>query len=97
MKNSKINESSRLAGYVHNSLSDGIKETQNSKFKDLGVKQAPFYVLIGAQMPAILIEIAFITNPDDSKNLANQDFLNGIVDDITQGVQYYINSTTASL
>ncbi len=97
MKNSKINESSRLAGYVHNSLCAGIKEMQNGKFRDLGVKQAPFYVLIGAQMPAILIEIAFITNPEDSKNLANQEFLNSIVDDITKGVQYYINSTTASL
>jgi len=97
MKNSKINESSRLAGFVHNSLCDGIKELQETKFKDLGVKQAPFYVLIGAQMPAILIEIAFITNPEDSKHLSNDQFLDTIVDDIAQGVQHYIHSTTASL
>lgn len=97
MKNSKINESSRLAGFVHNSLCDGIKEVQETKFKDLGVKQAPFYVLIGAQMPAILIEIAFITNPEDSKHLSNDQFLDGIVEDIAEGVQHYIHSTTASL
>ncbi len=97
MKNSKINESSRLAGFVHNSLCDGIKELQETKFKDLGVKQAPFYVLIGAQMPAILIEIAFITNPEDSKHLADDTFLDTIVDDIAEGVQHYIHSTTASL
>ncbi len=97
MKNSKINESSRLAGFVHNSLCDGIKELQQTKFKDLGVKQAPFYVLIGAQMPAILIEIAFITNPEDSKHLADETFLDTIVDDIAEGVQHYIHSTTASL
>ncbi len=97
MKNSKINESSRLAGFVHNSLSDGIKALQEARFKNLGVKQAPFYVLIGAQMPAILIEIAFITNPEDSKHLANEEFLDTIVDDIAQGVQHYIHSTTASL
>ncbi len=97
MKNSKINESSRLAGFVHNSLCDGIKELQQTKFKDLGVKQAPFYVLIGAQMPAILIEIAFITNAEDSKHLADETFLDTIVDDIAEGVQHYIHSTTASL
>jgi N-acetylmuramoyl-L-alanine amidase len=97
MKNSKINESSRLAGFVHNSLCNGIKEAKQTKFKNLGVKQAPFYVLIGAQMPAILIEIAFITNPDDSKNLSNEQFLDTIVDDIAEGVQHYIHSTTASL
>ncbi len=97
MKNSKINESSRLAGFVHNSLCDGIKEVQDTKFKDLGVKQAPFYVLIGAQMPAILIEIAFITNPEDSKHLSNDQFLDTIVEDIAEGVQHYIHSTTARL
>ena len=97
MKNSKINESSRLAGYVHNSLCDGIKEVQETQFKDLGVKQAPFYVLIGAQMPAILIEIAFITSPEDSKHLEQEYFLEAIVEDIAEGVQHYIHSTTASL
>ena len=97
MKNSKINESSRLAGFVHNSLCNGIKEVQEKKFKDLGVKQAPFYVLIGAQMPAILIEIAFITSPLDSKLLADDLFLDKIVEDISEGVRQYIHSTTASL
>lgn len=97
MKNSKINESSRLAGFVHNSLCNGIKEVQEKKFKNLGVKQAPFYVLIGAQMPAILIEIAFITNPDDSRHLSSEQFLDTIVADIAEGVQHYIHSTTASL
>ncbi len=97
MKNSKINESSRLAGFVHNSLSNGIEGVQNSNFKNLGVKQAPFYVLIGAEMPAILIEIAFITNPGDSKNLSSDAFLDIIADDIVSGVQNYIHSTAASL
>jgi len=97
MKNSKINESSRLAGFVHNSLSDGIEEVQQEKFKNLGVKQAPFYVLIGAEMPAILIEIAFITNPMDSGNLKSDEFLESIASDIVEGVQSYIHSTAASL
>jgi len=97
MKNSKINESSRLAGFVHNSLCNGIEGVQKKKFKDLGVKQAPFYVLIGAEMPAILIEIAFITNHADSKILQTDSFLNIIASDIVEGIQSYIHSTAASL
>ena len=97
MKNSKINESSRLAEFVHNSLSDGIEGIQKNNFRNLGVKQAPFYVLIGAEMPAILIEIGFITNQMDSENLKSDFFLDMIVDEIVEGIQNYINSTTASL
>ena len=97
MKNSKINESSRLAGYVHNSLCGGINGINGYNFKNLGVKQAPFYVLIGAEMPAILIEIAFITNPSDSDFLNKDNFLNTVASEITEGVQSYIHSTTASL
>ncbi len=97
MKNSKINESSRLAGFVHNSLCNGMEGVQKKKFKNLGVKQAPFYVLIGAEMPAILIEIAFITNQKDSDNLSTNAFLDIIASDIVNGVQSYIHSTTASL
>jgi len=97
MKNSKINESSRLAGFVHNSLCNGIEGIQKKKFKNLGVKQAPFYVLIGAEMPAILIEIAFITNPEDLNNLKTDSFLDIIAGDIVKGVQSYIHSTAASL
>lgn len=97
MKNSKINESSRLAGYVHNSLCGGINDINGYDFKNLGVKQAPFYVLIGAEMPAILIEIAFITNPSDSDFLNQDKFLDIVASEITKGVQSYIHSTTASL
>ncbi|MCK5069786.1 MAG: N-acetylmuramoyl-L-alanine amidase, partial [Desulfocapsa sp.] len=70
---------------------------QRKKFKNLGVKQAPFYVLIGAEMPAILIEVAFITNPLDSEYLSSDSFLNIIAEDIATGVKSYIHSTTASL
>lgn len=64
MKNSKIDESSRLARFVQTNLISGLNKTY--KLRDLGVKQAPFYVLIGAEMPAILAEISFITNPERS-------------------------------
>jgi N-acetylmuramoyl-L-alanine amidase len=96
MKNSKINESARLAELVNNSIVTGLKRNF-SDIKSLGVKQAPFYVLIGAEMPAILVEMSFITNKDDVKHLKNNHFLENIASDISSGIQSYISTNTASL
>jgi N-acetylmuramoyl-L-alanine amidase len=66
---SKRNESSLLAGSVQRALvevSDGGKNG-----RDLGVKHAPFVVLIGAEMPSILIEVGFISNPTEERKVAN--------------------------
>ena len=95
LKNSKINESSRLAQQVHNSIITGL-EKNFSHIKSLGVKQAPFYVLIGAQMPAILVEMAFISNPNDAQHLKSDRFLEKIASDISSGIQSYINTNTAA-
>jgi len=97
MKNSKITESSRLAQQVHNSI---VTEAVNKGFvdiKNLGVKQAPFYVLIGAEMPAILIEIAFISNEQDLKNLQNPTFVSMLTQEIAYGIRAYVSDTTAQL
>jgi N-acetylmuramoyl-L-alanine amidase len=96
MKNSKINESARLAELVNNSIVTGLKKNF-SDIKSMGVKQAPFYVLIGAEMPAILVEMSFITNKDDVKHLQNNHFLENIASDISSGIQSYISSNTAGL
>jgi N-acetylmuramoyl-L-alanine amidase len=96
MKNSKINESARLAELVNNSIITGLKKNF-SDIKSMGVKQAPFYVLIGAEMPAILVEMSFITNKDDVKHLQNNHFLENIASDISSGIQSYISSNTAGL
>ncbi len=97
MKNSKIDESSRLAQMVHNSILREADKLGYSNIKNLGVKQAPFYVLIGAQMPAILIELAFISNEKDLANLKNSEFLEMLTKEITNGVRVYVNNTTAQL
>jgi len=96
MKNSKVKESSRLASNVHSTLVQGLKK-QGLFLKDLGVKQAPFYVLIGAEMPSILIEIAFISNPEEALKLGSDTFLNTYADIINQGLSRYINSNSARL
>jgi len=88
MKNSKIDESSRLAQFVQTNLVLGVEKY---KTRDLGVKQAPFYVLIGAEMPAILTEISFITNPQEAKLLQNDYYLNKIAEQIAAGIAAYVD------
>jgi len=95
MKNSKIEESSRLAQQVHNSILTEAADKGYSNIRNLGVKQAPFYVLIGAQMPAILLEVAFITNKDDVKNLSDPTFVKLLTQEISDGIRSYVSSTTA--
>ena len=97
MKNSKIDESSRLAQQVHNSIISEADKRGFTDIKNLGVKQAPFYVLIGAQMPAILIELAFISNEKDLGNLKNPTFLEMLTKEITEGIRAYVSDTTAQL
>ncbi|MHB8709323.1 MAG: N-acetylmuramoyl-L-alanine amidase, partial [Desulfuromonadales bacterium] len=62
MANSKINESSRLAAEIQKALV-GRLHGQFDEVRDLGVRQGPFYVLLGATMPSVLVEAAFISHP----------------------------------
>lgn len=88
MNNSKIDESSRLARFVQSNLISGLKSTY--KARDLGVKQAPFYVLIGAEMPAILAELSFITNPAEAKLLQDEAHLEKLANQLAGGIVAYI-------
>jgi N-acetylmuramoyl-L-alanine amidase len=92
MNNAKIDESSRLAGHVQEALIRRLKPRYSS-IKDKGVKQAPFYVLLGAEMPCILIELAFITNPRECRRLNSTGYQEEIADAIVTGIQGYIEET----
>ncbi|MBF0201983.1 MAG: N-acetylmuramoyl-L-alanine amidase [Desulfamplus sp.] len=92
MKNAKINESSRLAAIVQDYLVKGVSK-KYSAIRNLGVKQAPFYVLLGATMPSILIETSFISNPMECKRLINDAYQNALCDAIIDGVEKYIKET----
>jgi N-acetylmuramoyl-L-alanine amidase len=61
--------------------------------KDHGVKQAPFYVLMGAQMPSILIETGFITNATESKLLQKKSYQSSIVKGIISGINLYVSNS----
>jgi len=89
MLNTKISESSKLAYYVQDGMMTQIKENYKAN-KSLGVKQAPFYVLIGAEMPAILVETGFITNYTERKRLMEEAYRDMIADGIVEGIESYI-------
>ncbi|MBW2116999.1 MAG: N-acetylmuramoyl-L-alanine amidase [Deltaproteobacteria bacterium] len=91
MLNTKIHESSRLAHEVQKGMVFRIKK-RYKKAKSLGVKQAPFYVLIGAQMPAILVETGFLTNPTEKKRLMSKKYQDNVAEGICTGISSYIKS-----
>ena len=95
MQNAKINESSRLATHVHDSITKGLRK-HYSKIRDKGVKQAPFYVLLGAQMPAVLVETAFISNPRECKRLTNATYQTRLCEGIVAGIKAYIEEANPS-
>lgn len=92
MKNAKINESSRLAGKVQTSMCAGL-ERKYSDIKNLGVKQAPFYVLLGARMPSILVETSFLSNQTECKRLVSAAYQEDLCEAIIDGVEKYIRET----
>lgn len=89
MANSKINESSRLATEVQTSMISQLRQ-RFSSIRDLGVRQGPFYVLLGADMPSILVEAAFISNDHDAKMLLSRKFQETTVEGIARGVKAYL-------
>ena len=89
MLNTKINESSRLAGFVQKGLlKEFRKRYKNSRSR--GVRQAPFYVLIGAEMPAILVEVGYITNATENRRLKGETYLKMAASGIVKGIDSYI-------
>jgi N-acetylmuramoyl-L-alanine amidase len=87
----KINESREFASDVQQSLYSGLEEG-NPGLKDRGVKKAPFVVLIGANMPSILAEISFLTNPDDADELRRPQYRERIAEALYLGVARYVDS-----
>src|SRR4029077_17769562 len=87
----KIGESREFAVDVQRSLYAGLS-AKSPSLRNRGVKKAPFVVLIGANMPSILAEISFVSNPDDAKKLKTNDYRQRIADSLYKGVAKYVNS-----
>jgi N-acetylmuramoyl-L-alanine amidase len=91
MANYKLNDSAHLADEVQKALHKRIR-TSYSDVKNLGVKQGPFYVLIGASMPSILVETAFLSNAVEESRLKEAAYQDLAAEGILDGVRRYITS-----
>jgi N-acetylmuramoyl-L-alanine amidase len=85
----KIEESREFASDVQQSLHSGLA-SKSPGIRDRGVKKAPFVVLIGANMPSILAEISFISNPGDEKRLRSPEYRQRIAESLYRGISRYV-------
>jgi N-acetylmuramoyl-L-alanine amidase len=84
----KIQESREFAADVQKLLYGGLN-AKNPGMRNRGVKKAPFIVLIGANMPSILTEISFISNPGDEKKLRTSEYRQRVAESIYKGIAKY--------
>lgn len=91
MANYKLNDSAHLAEEVQKALYNKMANGY-SAVKSLGVKQGPFYVLVGATMPSILVESAFISNEKEEARLADAHYQEQTAEGILDGIVAYISS-----
>jgi N-acetylmuramoyl-L-alanine amidase len=86
----KIDESREFAGDVQESLYRGLA-LNNAGIRNRGIKKAPFIVLIGANMPSILAEISFVSNPTDERKMETSEHRQRIAESLYRGVSEYVN------
>jgi len=87
MLQDKVDESRELAQHIGRALA-----ARKGSGMDRGVKQAPFVVLIGANMPSILAEVCFISNPEDEKHVRTPENRQAIAESLFEGVRSYAES-----
>ncbi len=91
LNHKKIVASNKLALDIQQAMLNSIQKKY--KVIDDGVREAPFWVLVGAQMPAALVEIGYITNPIEGKRLAQKNYQNLLATGIANGIDsYFINN-----
>jgi N-acetylmuramoyl-L-alanine amidase len=90
-RNEKIDESRELATEVQTGLTKHMQRASHAQ-KNRGVKRAPFVVLLGANMPSILTEISFISNPSDEASLKKGDQRQHVAEGILAGITHYLES-----
>jgi len=86
----KIEESKEFASDVQHALHSGLS-VKSAGIRDRGVKKAPFIVLIGANMPSILAEISFVSNPTDERKLRTSDYRQKIAESLYRGISKYVS------
>jgi len=90
-RNSKIIESMELAQKIQFTLSGSLKK-RYSNVEDLGAKGGPFWVLIGGEMPSVLVEISHLSNQEEENRLLTPAYRQHIAEGIFQGIIEYMHS-----
>ena len=88
VQNTKISESKELAEVIQNNLVKSLSQ-KYSNVKSLGVKGGPFWVLIGGEMPSVLVEISFLSNPTEESRLKSSQYRQRIAQGIYEGIMEY--------
>jgi len=91
IRENKRDESIKLANYIQRSLISNL-DSDTKHVLNLGVKQALFYVLFGAKMPSVLVEVSFISNPEEERLLSNDAYRTEIAKGIAKGLNTYLTS-----
>jgi N-acetylmuramoyl-L-alanine amidase len=94
-QNMKLEDSVTLAHRLHDSLV-GTMSPKLGDVKDLGVKRALFYVLVGARMPSVLLEMFFITNKSEGRAMRQEEYQDAVTDALYEGIQKYQESALAA-
>jgi len=91
LQNSKIIESKELAQKIQDNLVKCLSRNYKD-IKDLGTKGGPFWVLIGSEMPSVLVEVSHLSNPQEAQRLKNAAYRQQIAQGIYEGIMSYMQS-----
>jgi len=91
LQNSKISESRIFTQFIQESMIANLTRKYDG-IEDLGVKKAPFYVLLGAQMPSALVEVSFLSHGDEARRLATPEYRQAVAAGLYLGIINFIQS-----
>ena len=91
----KANESASLARMIEAETVADAETSLGLKVNALGAKMGPFYVLVGAEMPAVLVECGFLSNPEEARMLAGAGYQQALADGIAAAAVHYFNGDAA--
>lgn len=92
LNHTKLQESIQLAEHVHQTTVTTLRRAYDGRISDRGVRRAPFVVLVGARMPAVLVEVGFMSNPEEERLLTDEQYLNRLAQGIAAGIGEYADN-----
>lgn len=91
IQNAKLDDSVSLAHYIQNAMYEGVTK-HYPDVNNLGVKKAPFYVLMGAHMPCVLAEVSFIDNKIEGSRLITREYQRLVAESLFEGIVAYLKN-----